>query len=64
MKQINVLSKVEMKAISGGVMDKDTTLQWCIDHYAHHDSGDAYEDAAVNSIITDICLSDWEKMTS
>lgn len=37
MKKVNLLSKAEMKNVMGGIMDKETTLQYCIDHIPFDD---------------------------
>lgn len=65
MKNGTVLSKAEMKNVMGGLMDKETTLQYCIDHLldGNYDLTSA-EQGLLLSVGTNICYDNYDRMIS
>lgn len=63
MKNLKTLKKSEMKSILGGKMDKDTWLQWCLDHISS-DTGDSTVDGILVSVQEDQCYSMWRGMSA
>ena len=63
MKKVNLLSRAEMKGIQGGVMDRDTTLQYCIDHLSDNPSDDAEAEELGIQIGTQLCWDAYDRMT-
>jgi hypothetical protein len=63
MKNATLLSRAEMRNVLGGVMDKETTLQWCIDHLldGNQDLTDT-EKEIILSVGTQICYDNYNRM--
>ena len=57
MKQINVLSKTEMMAVSGGIISKETLYDMCMDNIANGYTGDAEVDAVWESFGENYCTN-------
>lgn len=64
MKNLKTLEKSELRNIMGGGMDKDTTLQYCLDHIVTEDTGDADADYVIRDVQEDMCYSAWKRMTA
>ncbi len=63
-KNLKTLSKIEMKNVIDGLMDKDTTLEYCIEHNTPAPTGNSYKDGIRAAVVADMCLSNWERITS
>nr|WP_199157436.1 hypothetical protein [Pedobacter sp. ASV2] len=53
-----------MKNVIDGLMDKDTTLEYCIEHNTPAPTGNSYKDGIRAAVVADMCLSNWERITS
>jgi hypothetical protein len=65
MKTLKLPSTAEMKKVMGGVMGKETTLQYCLDHLldGHHDLP-SIEKEILLSVGTQICYDNYDRMIS
>ncbi len=61
MKKLNLLSKAEMRKVMGGVMDKETTLQYCLDHI-RLDGASVEENEIILSVATNMCWQAYNEM--
>ncbi|MBO9676374.1 MAG: hypothetical protein J7577_23230 [Sphingobacteriaceae bacterium] len=63
MKNLKTLSKSKMKKIVGGTMDKETWLQWCLDHISAN-TGDSTVDAILKDLQEDQCYDMYSGMSA
>ncbi len=63
MKKLNLLIKDEMREVLGCVMDKETTLQYCLDHIML-DGENSVENTLILSVGTDVCWQGYYGMES
>lgn len=63
MKNLNLLNRAEMKKVIGGIMDKETTLDYCLDHIKL-DGESQIENDLIEKTAINACYKAYYLMTS